>query len=53
MKLRAKPVVKTLSKMDLQTQSILSCPASAFQKEETMPENSCQFFSDVETARRC
>ncbi|MDA3906151.1 MAG: GDCCVxC domain-containing (seleno)protein [Bacteroidales bacterium] len=30
--------------MEIQYQSILTCPECGFQKEETMPTDSCQFF---------
>lgn len=30
--------------MDIITKSIITCPNCGFQKEETMPENSCCFF---------
>lgn len=30
--------------MSIQTQSIITCPNCGFQNEETMPEDSCQFF---------
>jgi len=28
----------------IQLQSVITCPYCGFQKEETMPEDSCQFF---------
>jgi hypothetical protein len=34
--------------MNIQTQSIITCPNCGFQKKETMPEDSCQFFYECE-----
>lgn len=34
--------------MNIQTQSIITCPNCGFRKEETMPMDSCQFFYKCE-----
>jgi len=35
----------------IQLNSIPTCPKCGFQKEETMPEDSCRFFYDCEDNR--
>ena len=30
------------------TKSVITCPTCGFNKEETMPEDSCQFFYECE-----
>ena len=37
--------------MSIQTQSIITCPNCGFQKEETMREDSCQFFYECEKCK--
>jgi hypothetical protein len=35
----------------VQLQSTITCPACGFAKEETMPEDSCQFFYECENCK--
>jgi hypothetical protein len=36
---------------EIELNSIISCPNCGFQKEKTMPENSCQFFYECENCK--
>jgi hypothetical protein len=44
LKKNAKPIVENCIDMEIQYKSIITCPACGHQKEEEMPEDSCQFF---------
>lgn len=36
---------------EIKLQSIINCPECGFQKEVTMPEDSCQFFYECENCK--
>ncbi len=38
-------------KKEIKLKSVITCPACGFEKEETMPEDSCQFFYECENCK--
>lgn len=38
--------------MEVQIKSVIVCPECGFEKEETMPQDACQFFYECEGCKR-